>query len=175
MRRFEAALWTTALKIVSAVGSVVLAGVAYALFRAIPHGTRVPFAETFGKIILVVPPATLFFALLFVVSGYELDATALHIRRLLWSTTIPLQGLTRAWHDPSSMRRSLRLFGNGGLFSITGVFRNAALGTYRAFVTDPRQAVVLRFESRVVVISPAHPRAFLGYLALVCPGVVVDS
>jgi len=146
MRRFEAAPWTTALKIVSALGSVVLAGVAYALFRAIPHGTRVPFAETFGKIILVVPPATLFFALLFVVSGYELDATALHIRRLLWSTTIPLEGLTRAWHDPSSMRRSLRLFGNGGLFSITGVFRNATLGTYRAFVTDPRQAVVLRLE-----------------------------
>jgi hypothetical protein len=67
------------------------------------------------------------------------------------------------------------LFGNGGLFSITGVFQNATLGRYHAFVTDPRQAVVLRYESKVVVLSPADPDSLLSYLALASPGVVVGS
>jgi hypothetical protein len=73
------------------------------------------------------------------------------------------------------MRRSLRLFGNGGLFSITGIFQNATLGRYRAFVTDPKQAVVLRYESRVVVLSPANPDELLGHLELVSPGSVVGK
>ncbi len=46
------------------------------------------------------------------------------------------------------MRGSLRLFGNGGMFSITGLYRNRALGNYRAFVTDLKKTVVLRFMKR---------------------------
>jgi hypothetical protein len=73
------------------------------------------------------------------------------------------------------MRRSLRLFGNGGMFGITGLYRNKTLGTYRAFVTDPRQSVVLQMTSRVVVISPAYPRAFLGDLHSMLPAVCDPS
>ncbi len=51
--------------------------------------------------------------------------------------------------------------GNGGLFSFTGFFRNKALGTYRAFVTDPRKTVVLHFPRRTVVISPGSPKEFV--------------
>ncbi len=175
MQRFEAAPWTTALKTVSSVGTAVLLGVEYALYRAIPHGSRVPFAETFGTLLLLVPPLILTIALLFIVNGYELDASALYVQRLFWRSRISLDGLDRAWHDPSAMCRSLRVFGNGGLFSVTGVFHNAALGRYRAFVTDPKQSVVLHFPRRVVVVSPAYPRAFLGHLKSISPGVVVNE
>jgi hypothetical protein len=175
MERFEAAPWSGALKLVSAVGTVVLLAVSYALYRAIPRGTRVPFAETFGTLLLAVPPVILVIAILFVVTGYQLDATGLYVQRLLWTTHHRLEGLDRAWHDPSVMCRSLRLFGNGGLFSITGWFRNAKLGRYRAFVTDPRQSVVLRSRSRVVVLSPADPRAFLGCLQSLFPGVIIGE
>lgn len=69
------------------------------------------------------------------------------------------------------MRRSIRIFGNGGLFGITGIYRNKTLGIYRAYVTDPKQSVVLQMTSRVVVISPAYPRAFLGDLHSMLPAV----
>ena len=175
MQSFDAAPWPVSLKVVSTVAAVVLVGVTAVLYRAVPRGTRVPFAEGFGTFVFVVPLAILLVALCFLVRGYELDGTGLYVERLLWRTRIDLGGLTRAWHDPSAMRRSLRLFGNGGLFSITGIFQNAALGRYRAFVTDPKRAVVLRYESRVVVVSPADPDALLGHLRLVSPGTVVGE
>jgi hypothetical protein len=103
-------------------------------------------------------------ALLFMVRGYQLEPGVLLVRRLLWATHVPLAGFERAWHDPEAMRGSLRLFGNSGLFSITGVFRSKPLGTYRAFVTNPAQAVVIRLASRAVVVSPAEPRAFIAAL-----------
>jgi len=175
MLRFEAAPWSTAVKLVSAVGTGVLLAVTYALYRAVPRGTRVPFAETFGTFMVAVPALILFIAVLFVVTGYRLDASGLYVQRLLWTTHIDLNGLDRAWHDPSAMCRSLRLFGNGGLFSVTGWFRNAALGRYRAFVTDPRKSVVLHSPTRVVVLSPTDPFGFLSALRLSMPGVLVGE
>jgi len=59
------------------------------------------------------------------------------------------------------LRGSIRLFGNGGFFSFTGVFQSRKLGRYRAFVTDPARCVILRFTGRVVVVSPADPEAFI--------------
>ncbi|HYA37682.1 MAG TPA: PH domain-containing protein [Candidatus Methylomirabilis sp.] len=175
MQRFDVAPWSTSLKVVSIVGTLVLFAVSYALYRTVPHGTRVPFAETFGTVILAVPSLILVLAVLYVVKGYTLDATSLCVQRLLWSTRIQLEGLDRAWYDSSAMTRSLRVFGNGGLFSITGIFQNGRIGRYRAFVTDPRQAVVLRSPSRVVVLSPADPRAFLGYVRTMFPRATVGE
>ncbi|HXZ86218.1 MAG TPA: PH domain-containing protein, partial [Myxococcota bacterium] len=63
--------------------------------------------------------------------------------------------------DAQAMTGSMRLFGNGGLFSFTGLFQSRTLGRYRAFVTDPARAVVLRTARRVVIVSPAEPQAFV--------------
>jgi len=140
-----------------------------------PHGTGAPFAETFGALLPLLPLAILAGGLLFVVRGYAFEDGGLVVERLLWQTPIGLGGLERAWHDPKAMCRSIRLFGNGGLFAVTGIFRNARLGNYRAFVTDPKKAVVLRFASRTVVISPADPRALLDHLRTVSPATAVGE
>jgi hypothetical protein len=167
---FSAAKWPTSLKITSLLGCVLILGVGYAAFRAIPRGTHVPFAEDLGTLIAFVPPAIAVIAALFMVFGYELDGRCLRVRRLLWATSIPLIGIHQAYHDPRAMKRSLRLFGNGGLLSITGIYQNKLLGRYRAFVTDPSRAVVLVLPSRVVVISPSDPSAFIHQLRVTFPG-----
>ena len=64
-------------------------------------------------------------------------------------------GLESAEVEPDAMRGSLRTFGNGGAFSFTGFYYNKRLGSYRAYVTDPRRTVVLRYANRRVVLSPA--------------------
>jgi hypothetical protein len=161
MNRFDAAPWSVSLKLVSALGTVALAAAGGALAVAIPRETRAPLGEAFGFVVAIVPVAILAGALLFVVRGYESDGRMLRIHRLLWATTFALDGLERVWHDPDAMKRSIRLFGNGGLFSITGLFRNAALGRYRAFVTHPGHAVVLVTAAKVLVVSPATPEAFV--------------
>jgi hypothetical protein len=59
----------------------------------------------------------------------------------------------------------MRTFGNGGFFSFTGHFRSKELGSYRAFMTDRRRAVVLRFPSSVIVISPERPEDFVNTIS----------
>jgi hypothetical protein len=169
MHSFSAARWPTSLKVTSLLGSALLLGVGYAAFSAIPRGTRVPFAETFGTLIAFLPPAIALFAALFVVSGYELDGRCLRVRRLLWATPVSLVGIRKTYHDPGAMKCSIRVFGNGGLLSITGIYKNKPLGWYRAFVTDPSHAVVLVLPSRVVVISPSDPLAFIQQLRSTFP------
>jgi hypothetical protein len=110
-----------------------------------------------GWLVALILPA----AALFIVRSYAIEPNVLAIRRRLWTTRLPLAGLQSAELSPNVMRGSLRLFGNGGLFSITGLFRNRALGNYRAFVTDLTKTVVLRFPKRTVVVSPENPERFV--------------
>jgi hypothetical protein len=164
VRRFDAAPFSLSLKVISGVATAFLLAIALVAPRAVVHRGAEAMARAITAVLILGPPLMIGGALLFVVRGYELQPGMLHVRRLFWTTRIPLAGFQRAWHDPQAMRRSTRLFGNSGLFSITGVFRNKPLGTYRAFVTNPGQAVVIRLASRVVVVSPAEPRAFIAAL-----------
>lgn len=107
------------------------------------------------------PLLILLAAALWTVRGYVLEPGVLRVRRLLWDTSIPLDELESARWEPEATRGSLRLFGNGGLFSYHGWFWNRRLGRYRLYATDPERAVVLRFARRTIVVSPGEPAAFV--------------
>ncbi len=126
-------------------------------------------------LVAAVPLLILVGGALTVVSGYRLEADGLSVERPLWTTRVSLAGLDRAWHDPSAVCRSIRLFGNGGLFSVTGWFRNPTLGRYRAFVTDPAKAVVLRSPARTLVVSPEDPIGFLAQVGMTFPRAAVGG
>ncbi|HBD11791.1 MAG TPA: hypothetical protein DCZ13_06560, partial [Porticoccaceae bacterium] len=113
------------------------------------------------KCLALLPLAIMFGAALFTVRGYQVTPGAILVRRLFWKTCLPLVDLVSAQYVPNAMRRSLRAFGNGGLFSITGSFNNKTLGAYRAYVTDLHRTVVLRFSSHTVVVSPSKPEEFV--------------
>jgi len=173
MQPFAAARWPTYLKVISFLGSAVLLGVGLAAARAIPHGTHVPYAEAVGTLVAFVPPAVGILAALFVVTGYEIGPGHLRIRRLLWTTQLSLSGLDRIYADPTCMKCSIRIFGNAGLFSFTGIYRNRTFGRYRAFVTDPNNAVALFLPGRVVVVSPADVEGFIRFAVARFQGVRV--
>lgn len=111
--------------------------------------------------VALLPLALVGVAALFTIRGYSLTPDSILVRRLCWTTRLPLAGLRSAEFKPEVMRRSLRLFGNGGLFAFSGWFRNRELGTYRAWVTDPQRTVVLIFPARTWVISPSAPAEFV--------------
>jgi PH (Pleckstrin Homology) domain-containing protein len=95
------------------------------------------------------------------VRGYTLTEDAMTVRRGLGKTRFPLDGLRSITGDVDAMRGSIRVFGNAGLFSITGRFWNRKLGWYRALATDPSRAVVLRYPNRTIVITPHDPQHFI--------------
>lgn len=102
----------------------------------------------------------------FSVRGYSVVGGQLLVHRLGWVTRFDLGRLQSAEFSPGAMLGSLRTFGNGGLFAFTGHFRNAAIGSYRAFATDSARTVVLDFGSERVVVTPDRPAEFVAALDL---------
>jgi hypothetical protein len=97
----------------------------------------------------------------FAIRGYTLTSRNLVIRRLGFDTTLALDELRVVRGVADDVRGSLRLWGNGGLFAITGWFWNRRLGRFRMFATDLSRAVLLEFARRKVLVTPHDPQAFI--------------
>ena len=145
------------LKISTLACVVLLVVVAEVAFRAEPD----PAARLRTALILF---GALGAGALFTIRGYRLEGDVLLVRRLGWNSRIDLAGLQSAEADPAAMNGSIRTFGNGGFFCFAGAYWNRRLRSYRAFVTYPRRAVVLRFPRRTVVVTPEHPEEFVAKL-----------
>ena len=113
-----------------------------------------------GRLIGWLLLAVLLAPLVCTVRGYRITDTDLEVARLGWTSRWPLADLQSATVERGVMARSFRTFGNGGLFAITGRYRNARLGAYHAYVTDSERTVVLRFPSLTLVVSPDDPESF---------------
>ena len=113
---------------------------------------------------LLLPAAIFVGTMLYTIRGYILSPNKLLVRRLLWNTKVSLADLEKVEIDPAAMSKSIRTWGNGGLFSFSGHFKNKKLGKYRAFVTDMKNSVILTFPERQIVVSPDHPQQFLDTL-----------
>ena len=152
-----AAPWGKTLRWVSALSVSLLIAVSVSIFwTTTPEPVRL--AAWLPLLILAVTA-------LFAIRDYTIEPHELLIRRLLWTTRVSLAGLQSAEFQPNAMRGSLRLCGNGGLFSFTGWYRNRALGNYRAFVTELKNTVVLKFANKTVVVSPENPERFVAEIS----------
>jgi hypothetical protein len=161
MKHYEAP-WSTSLIVMSVLTTVICLGV------AIGAGWETVVGHHLAPLrwVAVLPLLILFGCALCTIRGYSLSSDRILVHRLLWSTALPRVGLVSAEAAPDAMRGSLRTFGNGGAFSFTGFYYNKRLRSYRAYVTDPRRSVVLRYTNRRVVLSPAAPEDFVQDLAL---------
>jgi len=146
--KHHGAHWGVPLIIVSLLLTVLCAGIAYQAFI----GGR----TLFGLALL----ALVIGCGLFTIRGYTITPEAILIHRLFWTTRWPRAGMQSAEFVPRAMRWSVRC-GNGGFFSITGLYWSKRLGVYRAFVTDLRRTVVLRYTGRTLVVSPSLPEEFV--------------
>jgi hypothetical protein len=96
------------------------------------------------------------------VRGYVLTEKQIEVRRLGWSTVLPLAGLVAVTGEPEGLRGSVRLFGNGGLFGISGWCWNRRIGRFRAYATDPGRVVLLRYrDGNKVVVTPHDVQHFI--------------
>jgi len=109
--------------------------------------------------VLMIPACALFIA-----RSYTITPDAILIHRPFRDTRLPLAGLESATSKPNAMRGSIRTFGNGGFYSITGWYWSKSLRSYRAFVTDLNKTVILRYHDRTVIVSPDDPDGFVSEL-----------
>lgn len=149
--------WSNSVRLVT-LGSVAL------LLLLVPAGlfTGPRHLLVWRLAMIAMPLGALFGALPFAVRGYVLTQRHLEVCRLGWSTVLPLAGLETVTGEPEGLKGSLRLFGNGGLFGITGWFWNRRLGRFRAYATDPSRVVLLRYaDGRKVVVTPGDVQHFI--------------
>jgi PH (Pleckstrin Homology) domain-containing protein len=149
--------WSKLLAGTTAFGTLVCVGAAVAVAL---NAKNEPGREAIVTAAAILPMFVVVISALFTIRGYTITADEILVQRLLWPTRFERARLQSASVDPEALRGSIRLFGNGGLFSFSGWFRSPKLGRYRAFVTDPARTVILRFADRIVVISPSDPDAF---------------
>ena len=148
--------WSRTVRNVTVLSLVILA---LPMLATIFAQTRPPLVA--AVLLIVVPPLIVAVAFAGRVRGYTLTEDAITVRRGMWNTRLPVGGLRAVTGDVEAMAGSVRVFGNGGLFSITGRFWNRKLGWYRALATDPGRAVVLRYPQRTIVITPHDPQQFI--------------
>lgn len=153
-----AAPWGKLLIGLTAFSTLICVGVSVAVGLNARSG---PEAEGVMRAAAALPMLLVVVAALFMVRGYVVTADEIVVQRPLWSNRFERSRLQSVTLDPDALRGSIRLFGNGGMFSFTGLFRSPKLGRYRAYVTDPARTVILRFADRVVVVSPSDPAAFV--------------
>lgn len=148
--------WGLLLRSMTALTALILVGIPLMGFFSGPRGSIV-----WISCMIVMPLSILLIGAFFIIRRYDLTEDTLLIRRLGWSSKLGLSTLVSAAIDPNAMANSIRTFGNGGLFCFAGLFYNKKLGSYRAFATDPKRAVVLKFSDRTVVVTPDDPEAFV--------------
>lgn len=148
--------WSRKLKIGTAVYSLVLCGFAVA---GVVFGFRQ--RSTLQLALVVLPLLGLALAALSTVRGYTLTEKSIEVTRLLWKTHLPLDGLRSVEGNVDAMHRAIAFAGNQGFCSYSGYFWSRALGCFRALATDPSRAVVLRYATRKVVITPHDPQQLI--------------
>ena len=153
--RYFGAPWSASVKWVSGLCTVLLPLIT--IFPMADPRTPSWMAALTGLAVF----GTLAGSALFMIRGYELTGGDLNVVRPFWRTRIELRGLKSVELVPEATRRSLRLCGNGGLYSFTGWYRNSQLGTYRLYAMRLRPAVVLRFALFTVVVTPDRPEEFV--------------
>lgn len=96
--------------------------------------------------------------------GYALDEHTLTIeRKTLRRVRIPLASISACYPLPrGDLRRTIRIYGTGGLFGWSGRYRDRTLGSFSMHASSLDRMVVIRTRTRKpLVISPEDPEAFL--------------
>jgi hypothetical protein len=159
-QHFEVAPWSKLVRIATTFTLVLMVGIIAAGLFSGPRGLLV------WQISMVwIPLAFIVVSPLFMIRGYTLDEKRVRVQRLGWYSTIDLREMQEVRYVPEAMKGAWRLCGNGGLFCLSGLFKNKELGNFRAFVTNSETTVVINAGGKNVVVSPKEPEAFVAALA----------
>ena len=146
--------------------------------KAITSGVIALFAAILTTIVILdggISAAIFFIGALFIlilagcyyfrISSYSVTDDGIVIRRPFDMVVLKRDGLTDVCRiDGKSLRYSVRTFGIGGLFAITGKFWNRRYGDMTWYVTRTDRVVVLVFGQKKVLLSPDLPGEFLAAL-----------
>lgn len=157
MSQFSAP-WSRFLKLTSAGVTVLILGV----FWTVAPISTVDESFAFKLFLYLLPIVLLGSSAIFIIRGYEIVGDNIEVIRVIGRAKIPIDTIERVEFNPAATDMSMRMMGNGGLYSFSGFFRNRYLGSYRAYVTNKMNNVVIyRKSGPPIVVSPGEPAEFI--------------
>jgi len=109
-----------------------------------------------------------YFILKYQVLGYSLELDTLVIKRRWDMVSFSLAEIEAVESD-KEFKRSIRVFGIGGVLGIYGKFKTIGGPTFTAYVTDSKNRIVIKTTEGRIVISPHERELFLDTLAALRP------
>jgi len=109
-----------------------------------------------------------YFVLKYQVLGYGLDLDGLVIHRR-WDKVNFALGSIEAVESDQEFKRSLRVFGIGGVLGTYGKFKKMGGPTFTAYITDSKNCIVIKTTDERIVISPHERELFLDTLVALRP------
>ncbi len=95
--------------------------------------------------------------------NYNITDTDLVIHRPLTDVIIPkkdIRNVIRLTKD--QLKRTIRTFGNGGLFGYYGKFANSKLGSMTWYATRKDTTILIEtFDNKKLVVTPDEPEEFI--------------
>ena len=158
MQRFQASLSRKVIIITGFVVAILIVVSASAITSQADMGREAQMG------LAILPLAALGIGLLFRVWGYEVHDDHIRIRRIAFPVTLAIAPIISVEKAPELMNKSVRTFGNGGLFGFYGRFWKPGYGKFHAYVTNPENTVVLKSDEKTVALSPDQPQAFVDLL-----------
>lgn len=98
------------------------------------------------------------------VVSYRVTTDTISIHRHLWDVSLPRKDLLSATWDPTAFDDTTWPYSNHRNCSYVGRCSSRRLGSFRAYVSDRKNSVVLRFSDKTIVVSPQTPEAFIAVL-----------
>jgi hypothetical protein len=112
-------------------------------------------------VLIALPMSLLLISLVRSVRGYSLNDREIAVKHVIGRTVLALDAVRSVEGNSEIMKGSICLLANCGLFSFSGWYFNRRLKVYKAMVSDPSRAIVLRLKRSVLVISPHDPQQFI--------------
>jgi len=109
-----------------------------------------------------------YFVLKYQVLGYGLELDGLVIHRRWDKVNIALDKIEAVESD-KEFKRSLRVFGIGGVLGHYGKFKKIGGPTFTAYITDSKNCIVIKTADGNIVISPHERELFLDTLVALRP------
>jgi glucose uptake protein GlcU len=151
--------WSLAVKIITFIALIIIIASEYYLINS---GIKAK-----DWIMLIIASCILFICIYCVLEtprSIEINENEIILHKLMGKLVIALNMITNI--EPYKPDKSeIRLLGSGGFWGFTGIFWNANIGKYRAFVGDFSQAFLIQtLDRKIYVLSCDNPAEIIEYV-----------
>ncbi|MBT3983893.1 MAG: hypothetical protein HOE90_21230 [Bacteriovoracaceae bacterium] len=146
------ARWGNALKAISIFCTLVLLSVPIIVYVA--QSAQINATTTAVSLLSI---SALIGCIPFSVRGYRVETNELVILRTFHRDFIPIGEITSIEKIERLPKFTLRVFGNGGLFSFSGNYWSKGIGHFKAYVTNFDNLVMVTAAQKKMLISPDQP------------------